>query len=218
MQILICDDHRLLAELLGKVLTAHGHDVVVSTDPEEAVELAERRAVDVCIMDLGFRSDPSEPGDAPSIRSIRLLQEVGTPVVVLTGSSDARSQQQAVEAGASDLLLKGEPIDAVVEAVETAAHGGSRRPDLHPGAPVSPRPEWSYASLAGFLTPRERAVLEGLVNGESTTALAERLGVRPATARTHVQNLLGKLCVHTRLEAVSLAVTHGIVEPPGQSG
>jgi DNA-binding NarL/FixJ family response regulator len=62
------------------------------------------------------------------------------------------------------------------------------------------------------LTAREADVLAGLVRGESTKALAERLNVRPATARTHVQHLLGKLGVHSRLQAVAFVIEHPIDE------
>lgn len=213
MQVLICDDHLLLAELLGKVLTSHGHHVTVTTDPAQAVETAAAGGVDVCLMDLGFPDQVAAQGHAPSIDAIRQLHDTGTRVVVLSGSSNGPLRRAAVEAGASDLLLKGEPIDAVVDAVEQLPHARSSTKAPDPSA-ARARPGWSRASLAEFLTPRERAVLEGLVNGESTTALARRLGVRPATARTHVQNLLGKLCVHTRLEAVSLAVEHRLVDLP----
>lgn len=212
MQVLICDDHLLLAELLAKVLTSHGHQVVVTIDPEKAVEAAANEGVDVCLMDLGFPAQVSSDGPGPSIDAIRRLHEAGTRVVVLSGSSNERLRQAAFEAGASDVLLKGEPIDAVIDAVEQANGRSRRRPLV--GTPARGPQEWNRASLADFLTERERAVLEGLVHGESTVALAARLGVRPGTARTHVQNLLGKLCVHTRLEAVSLAVEHHLVDLP----
>ena len=217
MQVLICDDHLLLAELLGKVLRSHGHDVTVTTDPEQAVKAAVTDGVDVCLMDLGFPAQVAAEGHAPAIDAIRSLHGAGTRVVVLSGSSDERLRNAALDAGASDVLLKGEPIDAVVDAVEQTPNGRSSRKALVE-APARGRQEWTRASLAEFLTPRERAVLEGLVHGESTTALAARLGVRPATARTHVQNLLGKLCVHTRLEAVSLAVEHRLVDLPQDHG
>jgi two-component system nitrate/nitrite response regulator NarL len=212
VQVLICDDHLLLAELLGKVLTSHGHRVVVTIDPEKAVETAANHGIDVCLMDLGFPAQMYPDGPVPSIDAIRRLHEAGIRVVVLSGSSNEKLRQAALDAGASDVLLKGEPIDAVIDAVEQANGRRRRMPLVR--TPTRGAQGWSRASLADFLTERERAVLEGLVHGESTTALAARLGVRPGTARTHVQNLLGKLCVHTRLEAVSLAVEHHLVDLP----
>ena len=67
---------------------------------------------------------------------------------------------------------------------------------------------------AQFLTPREREVLGRLVQGSSTQELAEAMGVGVATVRSHVQAMLSKLGVRSRLEAVTLAVAHGLHEPP----
>jgi DNA-binding NarL/FixJ family response regulator len=67
--------------------------------------------------------------------------------------------------------------------------------------------------LALFLTTREREVLARLVRGESTAALAAEMGVTYSTARTHIQNLLTKLGVHSKLEAVAFAIAHALVQP-----
>ena len=77
------------------------------------------------------------------------------------------------------------------------------------------RPAWrsSGEQLVQFLTPREREVLERLVRGQSTSAMAREMGVAYSTARTHIQNVLTKLGVHSKLAAVTFAVQHGIVTP-----
>jgi DNA-binding NarL/FixJ family response regulator len=67
------------------------------------------------------------------------------------------------------------------------------------------------AQLARFLTPREREVLERLARGESTAVMANEMGVAYSTARTHIQNTLTKLGVHSKLAAVTLAFQHGLV-------
>ena len=66
--------------------------------------------------------------------------------------------------------------------------------------------------LAEFLTTRERQCLQLLVDGQDTAQMAQQLGVSPATVRTHVQSLLTKLGVHSRLEAASLAVRYRLLE------
>ena len=63
-----------------------------------------------------------------------------------------------------------------------------------------------------FLTEREREVLDSLAEGHSTAVIAERLGVRAATARSHVQSVLMKLGVHSRVAAVAFAVERGLVD------
>jgi two-component system nitrate/nitrite response regulator NarL len=213
MEIVLCDDHRLLAELLGSVLSESGHAVALVASPAEAAAEVADRGVDVCVMDLGFPAADVTPDELSALEAIEEMSGRGCRVIVLSGSTDEVRRGQALAAGASDYLSKDEPITNLVEAVEHPEHGDRRRrcATRLRGNGSSSAP-WTHASLADFLTPRERSVLEGLVQGENTTLLAERLGVRPATARTHVQNLLGKLCVHSRLEAVVLAVEHGVVK------
>jgi DNA-binding NarL/FixJ family response regulator len=210
VEIVLCDDHRLLAELVSAVLSDAGHAVSIVATPRDAVREVNERTADVCVMDLGFPTEDDEP-DVTPIDAIHDISSHGCRVLVLSGSNGTVRRDEALEAGAESYLLKDEPIMNVVKAVENP--GDVRVPpdpeaSRRTGPPTGP---WNHASLAAFLTPRERSVLEGLVQGESTALLARRLGVRPATARTHVQNLLGKLCVHSRLEAVALAVEHGVV-------
>lgn len=73
-----------------------------------------------------------------------------------------------------------------------------------------------YPALDHLLTPREREVLARLVRGESTTSMARSMGVRLSTTRTHIDSVLIKLGVHSRLEAVAYAVREGIIEVPGR--
>jgi two-component system nitrate/nitrite response regulator NarL len=80
------------------------------------------------------------------------------------------------------------------------------------GAPATPAEE---DTLAGTLTRRELEVLRLLAEGCNTRAVAQRLGVSPATVRNHVQNLLGKLGVHSRLQAVAYANRHGLLTRAG---
>jgi PAS domain S-box-containing protein len=82
-------------------------------------------------------------------------------------------------------------------------------PAAHPLSPASPASEPNGA--ASSLTPRELEVLRLLATGANTRSAAEQLGVSPATIRNHVQNLLGKLGVHSRLQAVAYATTHGLL-------
>lgn len=211
MQVLVCDDHQLLAELVATVLTERGHAVQVTRSPQEAVELVAAAPIDVCLMDLGFPDADAGEVLGP-VDAIAQMAGAGVRVVVLSGSGESVRRNQALGAGASRYLVKGDPISTVVRAIEHPED-----PDHAAGGPRRVRRGGrSAASLAEFLTPRERSVLQGLVEGESTTELARRLGVRPATARTHVQNLLGKLCVHSRVEAVVLAVEQGWVDVPDQ--
>lgn len=219
LDILLCDDHRLLAEAMEGLLRERGHRVVLASRPAEAADLAGQQNVDVCVMDLAFPDDAGDgEGLLDPIDAIGRIAAEGPKVVVFSASADTLLQARALEAGASDCVEKAEPVAALMDAIERA-HGGSEvtsprfRSSRRRRTSAAARLDgWTRASLADFLTPRERDVLEGLVRGESTTQLAQWLQVRPATARTHVQNLLAKLCVHSRLEAVALAVEYGLVD------
>jgi two-component system, NarL family, nitrate/nitrite response regulator NarL len=98
------------------------------------------------------------------------------------------------------VVLSGTDEPAVVGAAVTAGAAGY----------VLKTCEDDAVRLVRYLTCREREVLVRLVRGEETDAIAARMGIRPATARSHIQNMLGKLGVHSRLEAVVLASRCGI--------
>src|SRR5205823_13559280 len=121
--------------------------------------------------------------------------------------------------GATVCVRKSTDIDQLLDVVDRALDGppmttvaGSELRSVA-AAPASRRPKWDGgASLGRFLTDRERDVLQGLVQGESTKALVARLGAREGTVRTHVQSVLNKLGVHSRVAAIAFAVEHSLVE------
>jgi len=201
LKVLLCDDHRMFVESLASVLQRRGHDVVYAETPGRAVSAATHEDVDVCVMDLRF--SPSE--DISALDAIEKLS-MATDVVVLTADPSALSE--ALLAGARVCLEKHCPVERLVNVLEDRRITGVASGD----AVYRPDCRWSSHALARFLTHREREVLEALANGESTADLARRLGVGPATVRTHVQNVLAKLGVHSRLEAVAFAIRHGLVE------
>jgi two-component system nitrate/nitrite response regulator NarL len=87
--------------------------------------------------------------------------------------------------------------------------------DTHPPRDVLARaPQSRQQWLAGFLPPREHEVLTRLVHGEDTARIAAAMSIKQSTARTHIQSVLTKLGVHSRLEACSFTVRHGIVDAP----
>jgi DNA-binding NarL/FixJ family response regulator len=193
VNLLVCDDHRLFTECLAQVLEARGHRVVTATHPDEALSavVAERRqAFDVCVMDLTF------PGETAfdTIAAI-VAASPATRVVVVSASAQPFSESRAIEAGAVAFVMKDDDLSRVIDTLEGVEDGASAS---------DPRPTVS-------LTAREREVLERLVRGERTHTIATAMGVSYSTARTHVQNVLHKLGVHTRLEAVAFALSHSLV-------
>lgn len=206
MRVLICDDHRLFAEALAFVVGATGHDVVgcVST-PEAGADVARATEPDVCLLDLAF-------GDTVRFDGITLVKTASprTAIVVLSGYADDDLAERVRWAGAAHCLSKDCDIERVARDLDRLC-GARRSADAR--WDVRPADHWDAHPLARFLTPRERAVLEGLAEGESTERLAQRLSMRGATVRTHVQSILGKLGVHSRVEAVALAIADGLVTP-----
>lgn len=213
MKIVICDDHLLLMEAMSMAFAARGHEVVGSgTLPEHAVELAREHRPDVCLLDVNF------PGGS-SLDFIGRIREAGgtTQVVVMSAWTEHDTVARAVEEGASGYVSKRQPMTEVVAALELA-HAGEVGVDpalLRPGDRFeSDRddPLWQLR----FLTTREWEILRCIMDGLSTTDMAHQLGVRRSTARTHVQNLLTKLGVHSRLKAAALMTAHASTEswPP----
>ena len=215
MNVVICDDHRLFGESLAIVLEARGHTVVACTaEPDEAVAAVKDHEVDACLMDLNFPNASGFDG----IRGV-VESSPATRVIVLSAFVDEPSLKAAIDLGATWCAVKsgdlGELVDGVAAVCESeVAMAGHNH--LSPDANVVKLDRWNRDPLARFLTAREREVLEGLARGESTSALARSLGVSSATVRTHVQSMLCKLGVHSRLEAVAFAVSRNLVEPPNE--
>ena len=204
MKILLCDDHQLFAEALGDVLSARGDDVVLTTSPDRAVELAQECRPSVCVMDRSF------PEGDVGVDAARQVLEVSpqTAVLMLTGSADTAAARAAIGAGVRGFLRKDEPLLHIVQALDQLAEG------LLVVDPAVLRRDVSVRRpLQATLTAREQDVLERMVHGESGQAMATAMEVSYSTLRTHVQNVLAKLGVHSQLEAAAFAVEHDLVQP-----
>jgi two-component system nitrate/nitrite response regulator NarL len=204
VNLLHCDDHRLFAESLGAVLRWRGHQVLWAGNPEEALTVATSNAPDVCLMDLLF---PGRTG----VQAIRQMIGVSpsTRVIVLSACSDIAVLTEAMDAGAIGFAAKDDGVDRVLHLIDRV-QGGDVSPRIGTLKDLVGRRQ-ANASVGPALTWREREVLTHLARGESTSAVAQRLGLRYSTARTHIQNVLAKLDTHSRLEAVATAVQQGLV-------
>lgn len=218
MRVVIADAHRIFAAALESLLNRSDHDVVgCVTSLEAAVELTLREHADACVLDIGLAAT-SRPG---------ALQEVmagssRTAFVVLADSPDSSGFAAALAAGVHGAALKTDDFVEVLRVLTGATARLTRRPAggvvLSLSAQAAHRPvrrSTRYPALDHLLTPREREVLARLVYGESTTSMASSMGVRLSTLRTHIDSVLIKLGVHSRLEAVAYAVREGIVEVHG---
>jgi DNA-binding NarL/FixJ family response regulator len=208
--LVIADDHRSFAEALAYALGKERdlEIVAVMTDGEEAAAAVAERQPDVVLLDLQM---PGIDGLETSRRIRSASQD--TAVIILTGSDDELAHGRAVRAGAAGFLQKTAAIDDLAEAVRRA----------HRGEPLNPQEEVS-AALARLkrvrnrdgdmaqrldrLTPRELQILQLLSEGGSPEGISAELGVSRSTLRTHVQNTLMKLGVHSKLDAIVAAIRH----------
>lgn len=204
LRLVLCDDHRLFLDALGSAMAALGHDVVgLASTPGEALTEVAREQPDCCLLDLSF---PEGSG----VEVIPLLRAAAphTAVVVLSAADDPRLAQKAVDLGAVGYLPKTGPLPAIAAALDAVARGEpvgiSSPPRWTPATGRPAGPLWKLR----FLTEREWQVMECILEGRSTDEIASALGVRRSTARTHVQNLLAKLGVHTRLQAAALMTSY----------
>lgn len=214
--LLICDDHRTLTDALSMVVERDPELSLVAPavhDADRAVELCQEHRPDVVLMDVEFKVGMS------GIAATRRIKEVSptTKVVIMTAHDDERLLVEAVEAGASGFLGKDEPADEVLAAAKAAAEGevlidpSTLARILHQ---VTREREEQREVLARFaiLSQREREILRHVAEGKRNDDIAATLFISPQTVQTHVRNVLGKLEVHSKLEAVALAVRHGQIE------
>jgi len=211
MRLLICDDHRLLLDALTMAMTDHGHIVVASVlDPDGAVAAARVHQPDACLLDVNF------PGDV-GLDAIARIHEVSpdTKVVMLTASRNRFLVADAIAQGAQGFVGKEQPVSVLLTALDMAHAGHMAVDPLVLRELMQPSKGQSEDPLQALklLTDREWDALRAIMDGLTTAQIAERLGVRRSTASTHVQNLLTKLGVHSRLQAAALMSPHFSLDP-----
>jgi DNA-binding NarL/FixJ family response regulator len=211
--LLIVDDHRSFAEALAVALGKEEDLEVlpVAVDGVGAAKAAAARPPDIAIVDLqmpgidGFETTRRIKASSP-----------GTTVIILTGADDELALGRSIQAGAHGLLRKTIAIQELTDAVRKAERG----------EPLNDHDEIEFAlrrirrlranddDIAhrfDRLTPRELQILQLLADGKSPDDLATELEVSRNTLRTHIQNILMKLGVHSKLDAIVAAIRHGRV-------
>lgn len=214
IRVMVVDDHPMWRDAVARDLTEAGLDVVATAgDGEQAVRRARAAAPDVLVLDLNL---PLKPG-------VQVCKElVGSHpaprVLVLSASGEHADVLEAVKSGATGYLLKSASTEELTDAVRRTAAGDAvftpglaglvlgeyRRLATEPaaGAPDDQK--------APRLTDRETEVLRLVAKGLSYKQIAERLVISHRTVQNHVQNTLGKLQLHNRVELVRYAIERGI--------
>jgi two-component system, NarL family, nitrate/nitrite response regulator NarL len=203
-RLVLGDDHVVFLDALSTVLSQHGYGVgAVARSSAEMVALVRRERPDIVLID---RNAPADD-DARTIGRVLAACE-STSVIVLSANPSSEAVGRALDAGAVGYLHQSRGVGALVGTLERVLHGETVV-DVPEAAPLRRPAEPNQAlRLAAHLTSRERECLMMLVEGLDTAAMVTRLGVSRTTVRTHLQAVLTKLGVHSRLEAASFAVRH----------
>ncbi len=218
IRVMIVDDHSMVRRGLATILKVKADLELVgeANNGREAVQMCKGAQPDVILMDLVM----PEMGGAEATKLIR--QECPTiQVIALTSFQEKELVREALQAGAIGYLLKNVSADDLAAAIREA-HAG--RSTLAPEAiqaliqADSPGPISDHDPSETFgLTPREREVLTLMVEGLNNPEIAERLVVSRSTAKAHVSNILSKLGVSNRAEAITMALQHRLAGGPSQS-
>ena len=208
---MVVDDHPMWREGVSRDLTAAGYDVVATSgEGRQAVRIAAAARPDVVILDLQLP-------DVSGVEVINGLLEAvpGVRVLMLSASGEQQSVLDAVKAGASGYLLKSAAQAEFLDAVGRTAAGDTvftaglaglvlgefRRLAVEPPAADGMTPK---------LTERETEVLRLVAKGVTYKEIAERLVLSHRTVQNHVQNTLGKLQLHNRVELTRYAIEQGL--------
>jgi DNA-binding NarL/FixJ family response regulator len=213
VRILLADGHSLFREALSTALAAEPDLLVVgeARDGLEAVAEAARTEPQVAVLDADL---PNCDG----VRAAALISDrlPDCRIVLLAADEDPDILASAIEAGASGYLTKASPLTELVDAIRSVHRGDTLVPSRMLGSLlerlIRRRQEHDEAlRRLSRLTSREREVLTLLAQGGDNDSIAQVLVISPQTARTHIQNVLVKLGVHSRLEAAALAIQNGLV-------
>jgi len=219
VRVVIADDQPLMRAGFKAVLEATGSIVVVAEagDGEEAIAAAEAHAPDVVLMDIRMpRVDGIEATRRLPRRRVLILTTFGLDEYIV----------EALRAGASGFLTKDAPAADLVAAVRAVAAGDAvlspqvtRRLLDRVAGRLPPAPgAGPAADGVARLTEREREVLQLVAAGLSNAEIASALVLAEPTVKSHVSNLLGKLGLRDRVQAVIWAYEHGLVERSRAAG
>jgi NarL family two-component system response regulator LiaR len=203
---MLVDDHTMVRKGLATFLKAYD-DLQLAGEADngaDAIRLCGEFLPDVVLMDMVM---PGMDGASATRAICQKYPQV--QVIALTSFKEGDLVKTALEAGAIAYLLKDVSADDLVRAIR-AAHAG--RATLSPEAAQALVENSNQPPTPGLdLTERERAVLALLVEGLNNTQIAGKLTVSPSTIKSHVSNILAKLGVASRTEAVTLALRHKLV-------
>lgn len=216
IRVLIVDNQQLFTEALRNLLDLEPDIEVVGEayDGASGLEMISEVRPDVAVVDLRM----------PGLNGIEVAQRVKNEIapqvriVILTATEEDEFLTRAVEVGVEGYLTKDIAMETLASAIRRVVAGETVVPPnrlkhlLRNLANPDRKDAKSGVSMASYLTDREKEVLSLLVAGKSNQNIADELYISSNTVRTHIQNILSKLSVHSKLEAVAYAIKHNIVE------
>ncbi|WUW56711.1 response regulator transcription factor [Streptomyces sp. NBC_01456] len=216
LKVMVVDDHPMWRDAVARDLAEAGFEVVATAgDGLQAVRRAQAAAPDVLVLDLNL----------PGLPGVRVCKELvgarpALRVLVLSASGEHADVLEAVKSGATGYLLKSASTQELLDAVRrTAAGDAVFTPGLaglvlgeYRRLAAEPAPAAPDEPGAPQLTDRETEVLRLVAKGLSYKQIAERLVISHRTVQNHVQNTLGKLQLHNRVELVRYAIERGLDE------
>jgi DNA-binding NarL/FixJ family response regulator len=212
-RVLIADAHSLFREAVSAALRNESDLMVVAQagDGLDAVSEATRSSPSVAVLDVDL---PNCDG----VRATRLIKErvPDCRVLLLAAEEEHQVLADGVQAGANGYLAKTASLEELIDAIRAVSRGDTLIParmlgQLLERLVMRRRTQDEAIRRMSRLTPREREVLTLLARGGDNDTIAQALVISPQTARTHIQNVLVKLGVHSRLEAAALAIQNGMV-------
>jgi two-component system nitrate/nitrite response regulator NarL len=204
IRVVLADDHLLFIEALRYGLCVDFRLVATAHTLARTIPIVIEHHPEVCLLDRYF-----DDGDGLTAIAPIIAGSPGTSVVVLTGDPSDAVGAAALRAGASSFVHKSRGLGAVNEAIRFAARAEAPLAGAIATQQRRPVPD----PVAALLTRRERECLVLVAGGLTSGAIARRLQLRPATVRGHVQSVLNKLGVHSRLEAALIAHRSGLTSP-----
>jgi DNA-binding NarL/FixJ family response regulator len=212
IRVMVVDDHPMWRDGVARDLTEAGHDVVAATgEGRQAVRIAAAARPDLVVLDLQL----------PDIGGVEVISGLlaalpGVRILMLSASGEQQSVLDAVKAGATGYLLKSAGQAEFLAAVESAAAGeavftpGLAGLVLGEFRRLATEPPRTEDDGTPRLTDRETEVLRLVAKGLSYKQIAERLVLSHRTVQNHVQNTLGKLQLHNRVELTRYAIEKGL--------
>ena len=206
IRVLIADDHLVVREGLIAMLQSAGEFEVVgqAADGQEAIRLAEELHPDVVLIDVQM------PRLGGIEATYQITQRVPTTRVVILSTFDHDEYiYKGIQAGAIGYLLKDSELEELLKAIRAAARGESQLP-----ANIATKLVGRISALReqATLTRREQEVLYSLAQGLRNREIADQLHITERTVKNHVTNIIAKLGVKSRTEAVSQALKEGLVK------